>query len=117
MVLKMNTDFENELIKLTEKVPFLIGWYCHEGIDGMCKLLYENLIDFDTIIEILEEEKYEVIQDKEGEYIGYYRMFPGCTGRFETLEGLKNVMHNALQHWIRTAYALWKENKIINGEI
>lgn len=86
-------------------------------VDGLCKMLHEDMIDEETFEESLCVERYRTAELSEtaGERIaGFYPHFPGCIGYADDRESLNNEMKKSLRMWIRSAYVFWKEKQIIN---
>lgn len=88
------------------------GSLYHRGVDGMCRMLDEKIIDEKLFLETLWETPYQVLREGE-EYIGYYAELPGCIGSAANEEELKTEMQSILKKWIRTAAGIWRENKIL----
>lgn len=85
----------------------------HRGVDGMCRMLEEGVIEEDMFFEIFWETPYEVLQEEGETYTGFYRALPGCIGESGTKEKLKKEMQKALKKWIWSAVYMWRENKIL----
>ena len=88
------------------------GSLYHRGVDGMCRMLDEKIIDEKLFLETLWETPYQILREGE-EYIGYYAELPGCIGSAANEEELKTEMQSILKKWIRTAAGIWRENKIL----
>lgn len=88
------------------------GSLYHRGVDGMCRMLDEKIIDEKLFLETLWETPYQVLREGE-EYIGYYAELPGCIGSAANEEELKTEMQAILKKWIKTAAGIWRENKIL----
>lgn len=88
------------------------GSLYHRGVDGMCRMLDEKIIDEKLFLETLWEIPYQVLREGE-EYIGYYAELPGCIGSAANEEELKTEMQAILKKWIKTAAGIWRENKIL----
>ena len=84
----------------------------HRGVDGMCRMLDEKIIDEKLFLETLWETPYQILREGK-EYIGYYAELPGCIGSAANEEELKTEMQAILKKWIRTAAGIWRENKIL----
>ena len=84
----------------------------HRGVDGMCRMLDEKIIDEKLFLETLWETPYQILREGE-EYIGYYAELPGCIGSAPNEEELKTEMQAILKKWIKTAAGIWRENKIL----
>lgn len=85
----------------------------HRGMDGMCKMLEEGVIDETMFFEILWEASYEIRKEDGKRYVGFYPYLPGCIGTADSKEKLKKEMQGALKKWIRSAFYMWRENKIL----
>ena len=84
-----------------------------KSMDGLCWLYDEGILEEDTFCEILFEEDYEIKNGSDGKFIGFYPQYPGCIGFADSREMLDMKMKKSLKNWIRAAYILWKENKIL----
>lgn len=85
----------------------------HRGVDGMCRMLEEGIIDEKMFFEIFWETPYEVQEEETGNYTGFYPALPGCIGEADTEQKLKKEMRKALKKWIRSAFYMWRENNIL----
>lgn len=84
-----------------------------KSMDGLCRLYDEGMLEEDALCEIMAEESYEIENGIDGKLIGFYPQYPGCIGYAQSLEMLDVKMQKSLKNWIRAAYILWKENKIL----
>ena len=84
----------------------------YRGIDGMCRMLDEGIIDEDMFCELLWETSYEAVKEDTG-YAGFYPSLPGCIGFADSREDLEKEMQTVLKKWIRQAFYMWRENKIL----
>ena len=82
-------------------------------MDGLCRLYDEGILEEDAFCETLFEEDYEIKNGTDGKIIGFYPQYPGCIGFAQEKTELEEVMRKSLKNWIRAAYILWKENKIL----
>ena len=84
----------------------------HKGVDGMCRMLEEGIIDEKEFFEIFWETPYETLKENE-KYTGFYPSLPGCIASAEGKNQLKEEMRTALKKWIRSAFYMWRENNIL----
>ena len=84
-----------------------------KSMDGLCRLYDEGILEEDAFCETLFEEDYEIKNGTDGKFIGFYPQYPGCIGFADSREMLDMKMQKSLKNWIRAAYILWKENKIL----
>ena len=84
----------------------------HKGVDGMCRMLEEGIIDEKEFFEIFWETPYETLKENE-RYTGFYPSLPGCIASAEGKNQLKEEMRTALKKWIRSAFYMWRENNIL----
>ena len=84
-----------------------------KSMDGLCRLFDEGILEEETFCAILEEESCEIQKRNDGKIIGFYPQYPGCIGCAGDVKELEKVMRKSLKNWIRAAYILWKENKIL----
>ena len=84
-----------------------------KSMDGLCRLYDEGILEEDAFCETLFEEDYEIKNGADGKFIGFYPQYPGCIGFADSREMLDMKMQKSLKNWIRAAYILWKENKIL----
>lgn len=84
----------------------------HKGVDGMCRMLEEGIIDEKEFFEIFWETPYETLKENE-KYTGFYPSLPGCIASAEGKNQLKEEMRIALKKWIRSAFYMWRENNIL----
>lgn len=77
--------------RIYEKKIFL--YYC--GLDGMCRMLKEGLIDEELFLELLCDLPHKTIKEKEG-YIEFYPELPGCIAFADSKENLKKEMQRVL---------------------
>ena len=54
----------------------------HKGVDGMCRMLEEGIIDEKEFFEIFWETPYETLKENE-KYTGFYPSLPGCIASAE----------------------------------
>ena len=54
----------------------------HKGVDGMCRMLEEGIIDEKEFFEIFWETPYEILKENE-KYTGFYPSLPGCIASAE----------------------------------
>ena len=71
------------------------------------------MIEENALCEMLLEEDYEIKNGTDGKIIGFYPQYPGCIGFADSREMLEEEMQKSLKNWIRAAYILWKENKML----
>ena len=84
-----------------------------KSMDGLCRLYDEGVIEENALCEMLLEEDYEIKNGTDGKIIGFYPQYPGCIGFADSREMLEEEMQKSLKNWIRAAYILWKENKML----
>ena len=85
----------------------------HRGAEGMCRMLDEGVVDEKMFFEIFWEMPYETVREDAEKIIGFYPALPGCIGFADNEEELKKEMQTALRKWIRQAFYMWRENKIL----
>ena len=100
-----------------------------KSMDGLCRLYVLSVkstnqasaideyaaIEVTTTVKAQEEgiKDYEIKNGADGKFIGFYPQYPGCIGFADSREMLDMKMQKSLKNWIRAAYILWKENKIL----
>ena len=62
----------------------------HKGVDGMCRMLEEGIIDEKEFFEIFWETPYETLKENE-KYTGFYTSLPGCIASAEGKNQRKEV--------------------------
>lgn len=91
----------------TEHLPLY-----HRGLDGMCRMMYEGVIDEELFFESFSDMPYETLKDKDG-YTGFYPGLPGCIGFAENEKKLDEEMKTVLRKWIREDFSFWHELKLL----
>ena len=84
----------------------------HRGAEGMCRMLDEGVVEEKMFFEIFWEMPYETIREDK-KLVGFYPALPGCIGFADREEDLEKEMQMALKAWIRQAFYMWRENKIL----
>ena len=63
----------------------------HKGVDGMCRMLKEGIIDEKEFFEIFWETPYETLKENE-KYTGFNPSLPGCIASAEGKNQLKEEL-------------------------
>ena len=85
----------------------------HRGAEGMCRMLDEGVVEEKMFFEVFWEMPYETVRKADEKFVGFYPTLPGCIGFANNEADLRNEMQTALKKWIRQAFYMWKENKIL----